>query len=475
MIEFTFYDNEATGISVRHDQVTQFAGVTCDSNFNIKDRVSLFIRLLPYVVPHPQALHVTHKQPEDLTNPKLPTEFESASEISRFLTPAKDVTRIFVTYNGIKYDDEILRTTLFRNLLDPYFNTSKASVKIDLLDIMRFIEAARPGTLIIPVDDAGNPSFRLEKICPANGIRLNAHDALHDSVATMELFKLAFDKAPDLVRIAIDCGNPEHLAKKIETAKNTDRPLIQFTSFGKADFAPVFFVASDNRKKHLALDLRNTIDTSKIDEIESQLYVPESPFRVIRTNKAPILMTEDEAINCFSYTDVPSVAENIDKIKLAESFGHACKSAISSNTFTGQTDPTSEERIYGKNISFLDKQRMKQFRSAQDWLTRSQIPFDDERLRDFSARIILEALMDGRAMLPPEIIANLAVDCSQAYARPFAGNDNRFTTISSVLSDGADDRWIEWAKLRYGDHPVFDQDIAADLTINDKDQMAFGF
>jgi exodeoxyribonuclease-1 len=474
MLEYTFYDNEATGLSKRHDQVTQFGGLTCDASFRIKDSVSQFVRLLPYVVPHPAALRVVRKAAGELCDPSLISDYAAAGNISRFLTPPRGVTRVFVTYNGIRYDDEILRTTLFRNLRNPYFNTGRDAIKIDLLSVVRLVVAADPEALVVPRDADGKMSLRLEALCPANGIQLEAHDAYHDSVATMALFRLVQAKAPWAIDLAMDCGSASRMEELLANAVKTGEPIFSFTSFGTPDFAPLAIMAT-HQKKYIGLDLRTDTYAEDCGRIAEQLYKSGTPFQVVTSNKFPLLLTRARMHDVTGYELPESLIERANEINNKTALLAAAKDAVSLNTFEKVNDSTSEELIYGDRISREDESRMAAFNSSVNWVDRAKIPFTDKRLRDFSARIILDAVANGEAALPQDVIRSLALDCADALCRPFAGADSRYTTISKCLEDGADDAWIEWARERYGDHPVFDAVPRAMTSAPGAGQMAFGF
>ncbi len=455
MIEFTFYDNEGTGVNVRHDQITQFGGVTCDSAFRVKNSISKFIRLLPYVVPHPQALAVTRKTAYEVADPGLPTEFSCSREIAAFLTPEKGVKRVFVTYNGIKYDDELLRTMLYRNLENPYFNSGKDAVKIDLLSVVQIVAALAPSALVIPLTDEGKPTYRLERICPANGIEIEAHDAYHDAVATMKLFMLVQQKAPWAIEIAMECGSATGIAATLGDAMASGTPLFRFTNFGKPDFSPISIVATDGNRKFLGIDLRKEVIPNTGCDIAEQLYKADTPFQIVTSNRFPLLLSVEQMRELADYACPESLLLKSREINSKPEIRSACEDAMSLNTIDRPADPTSEELIYGGFVASGDRYRMNAFKKASTWTERSQIRFEDPRLRDFSARIVLEAVQAGEAVLPANVVSGLAADCATALCRPFSSASARYTTIASCLEAGADDEWIEWARGHFGDHPVF--------------------
>lgn len=481
MLEYTFYDNEATGLSTRHDQVTQFGGITCDESFRIKESISKFVRLLSYVVPHPSALKVTRKTAADLCDPRLVSEYGAAREISRFLTPNPGTTRVFVTYNGIKYDDELLRTMLYRNLQEPYFNSGRDAVKIDLLDVVRLVAAVAPGLFEVPKTPEGRLNFRLEAICPANGIELEAHDAYHDAVATMKLFKLVQERAPWAIELALVCGSPKRVGDLLTSSLTTGEPLFSFKSFGASTFSPLAILAYEG-KKFIGFDLRGEISTESPTGIAEQLYKPGTPFQIVTTNKFPLLLSAS-GMRAVHGAELPdSIRERASEINRKTEFRQACRLAMSLNTVEKVNDPVSEEMIYDGFYGHDDKQKITEFNRATSWDARTAITFRDKRLRDFSARIILEAASMGGAALPSEAFPALAADCAEALCRPFQGADSRYTTIARCLADGADDEWVEWAMARYGSHPVFEtcngiepERLSPPGQVNSTGQMTFGF
>ncbi len=65
-----------------------------------------------------------------------------------------------------------------------------ATLAGNLLDVMRTCYALRPEGINWPTNEEGLPSFKLEHLSKANGIEHeNAHDAMADVIATIELAK----------------------------------------------------------------------------------------------------------------------------------------------------------------------------------------------------------------------------------------------------------------------------------------------
>jgi exodeoxyribonuclease-1 len=113
-MDFVFYDLETTGISPAYDQPLQFAAILSDEHFVEKQRVNLRCRLAPHILPSPQAMIVTSVTPDHLTDPSLPSLFEFTQkivELTEQWAPA-----IWVGYNTMKFDEEVLRQAFYQNL-----------------------------------------------------------------------------------------------------------------------------------------------------------------------------------------------------------------------------------------------------------------------------------------------------------------------------------------------------------------------
>ena len=75
----------AQGLCPRCGEIVQFAAVLTDSDLNVKDRIELGCRLMPHVIPSPEAMHVTGLRIEQLLDASLPSHYEMVTEVRRIL------------------------------------------------------------------------------------------------------------------------------------------------------------------------------------------------------------------------------------------------------------------------------------------------------------------------------------------------------------------------------------------------------
>ena len=138
MEKFVFYDYETTGISPEYDQPLQFAAIITDLDFNEIERVDIRCQLSPHILPAPKALHVTGVNPIQLLNNNLPTAFEFAQKIQEFTQ--KWAPAIWIGYNTIKFDENVMRQMFYQNLqpnifATQFFDNSRLDVMLSLIHI----------------------------------------------------------------------------------------------------------------------------------------------------------------------------------------------------------------------------------------------------------------------------------------------------------------------------------------------------
>lgn len=219
---FYWHDYETFGVDPRVDRPAQFAGLRTDLDLNpVEAPLELWCRLSPDYLPHPEACLLTGIGPATVARLGL----REAEFITAIHTEMARPGTCSVGYNSLRFDDEVTRSTLFRNLIDPYAREWKnGNSRWDLLDVLRLARAFRPGGLAWPDQEDGTPSFRLGDLTRANGIpHGEAHTALADVRATLALARLLKAAQPRLwdfalkarskqwVRAQADPGQPQAL------------------------------------------------------------------------------------------------------------------------------------------------------------------------------------------------------------------------------------------------------------------------
>ncbi len=193
-----WHDYETFGLDPARDRPVQFAGIRTDEDLNIVgEPLNIMAQPAPDTLPHPISSLITGITPQQALEQGLP----EAEFIARILVELSQPGTCGVGYNSLRFDDEVTRNTLYRNLRDPYGREwQNGNSRWDIIDMVRACHDLRPEGIVWPGRaDADRPSFRLEDLTFANGIaHEQAHDALSDVYATIAIAKLIKEKQPKL-------------------------------------------------------------------------------------------------------------------------------------------------------------------------------------------------------------------------------------------------------------------------------------
>ncbi len=192
----------------------QFAGQRTDMDLNpIGEPHNFLVALNDDTLPSPDALMVTGISPQ-----KTLDEGYTEAQFARLLSEeifTEDT--IVVGYNSVRFDDEFVRHLLWRNFYDPYAWTWRdGRSRWDMLDVVRMTRALRPNDIKWPVTIDGKATNSLDKIAPLNNIaHENAHDALSDVLALIEVTKLIKTKQPQLFEYLLTMRDKKSVQKLV--------------------------------------------------------------------------------------------------------------------------------------------------------------------------------------------------------------------------------------------------------------------
>jgi exodeoxyribonuclease-1 len=215
---FFFYDLETTGILPRENRIMQFAGQRTDMELKpVGKPFNILIKITPDILPEPDAIMVTGITPQDTKRDGV-TEAEF---IKLFQDEIATPGTIFLGFNTVRFDDEFMRCTLYRNFADPYdWQWKDGRSRWDLLDLARMTRALRPEGIEWPFAPDGKPTVRLEYLTKVNGLdHEKAHDALNDVFASIAVAKLIRDKQPKLFNFLLTMRDKKKVAELVESGK----------------------------------------------------------------------------------------------------------------------------------------------------------------------------------------------------------------------------------------------------------------
>ena len=404
---FLWHDYETFGTNPRSDWPAQFAAIRTDAGLNeVGEPLMLYCQPPTDRLPAPEACLITGITPQECVARGLP-EHAFAERIHAALA---EPGTIGVGYNSIRFDDEVTRFLLWRNLIEPYGREWQHGCgRWDLLDVMRCAHALRPEGIEWPAGEDGHASFKLERLSAANGLaHEQAHDALSDVRATIALARLLRERQPRLFEFCLSLHKKDRVAQELglPTTLREARPFLHVSGrFGAARgciavMAPLAMHPT-NKNALLAWDLAfdpAELADLKPDEARARLFtvsadLPEGvtrlPIKGVHLNKSPIVIGNIRTLR-------PELAERwgID-LALAERHFERLRALPDLSLLWPQvyTPPTAEgapdvdEDLYGGFLGDADRRRLVRLRALDaKELALARTGFDDARLPELLLR-----------------------------------------------------------------------------------------
>lgn len=209
---FYFYDLETSSGSPRGGRIMQFAGQRTNEKLEqIGEPDNILVKLADDVIPEPDAILVHRITPQTTLADGI-TEAEFSAYFHEKVAIANTV---FVGFNNIRFDDEFMRFMCYRTFYDPYeWHWKDGKGRWDLLDAFRMMRALRPEGIEWPFTADGKPTVRLEELSKANKVaHENAHDALSDVLALIELARKFMTAQPKLFTYLLSVRDKKEIAR----------------------------------------------------------------------------------------------------------------------------------------------------------------------------------------------------------------------------------------------------------------------
>lgn len=375
----------------------QFAGQRTAMDLKpIGEPDNILIKMSADILPEPDAVLIHGVTPQQTISEGL----NEAEFLKHFHNHIAKPDTIFVGYNNIRFDDEFIRFTNWRNFTDAYeWAWKDGRSRWDLLDVARMTRALRPEGIKWPFAPDGKPANRLEMLSAVNKLdHANAHDALSDVKAVIAVAKLIKTKQPKLFDYLLKLRDKKLVAPLV----GTGQPFIYTSGRYPAEFekttVAVLVASHPDRAAALVYDLRIDPDdftNLSVAELAKlwQTYGKEAPYFPVKTlayNKAP-------AIAPLSVLDAKSAArlkinsakvdQHFNKLQRAEDFGDKLVAALEIMQPKAQSEMVADlqkvdEQLYDSFVNDADKTKMRVLRAADATkLADLQLDFADERLK----------------------------------------------------------------------------------------------
>ncbi len=403
---FYWHDYETFGVDPVHDRPSQFAGVRTDLDFNIiEDPLIVYCRPTDDYLPAPEACLITGITPQKAMAEGVP----EAEFIARINEAFSQPDTCVVGYNSLRFDDEVTRHTLYRNLRDPYAREwQNGNSRWDIIDMVRLTYALRPEGIEWPKKADGSPSFRLEELTAANGISHDsAHDAMSDVQATMALAKLIKAKQPKLFDFVLNNKDKHSARAMLDTA--TMKPVFHISAkypASRGSCALVAPVAEHPENKNLVIvyDLRvdpSELINASVEQIRQRVFTSQAALgdgvsrfalKGVQLNKCPVLAPANMLKTLSAERlaglelDGETMRQNLALLRNAPELSSRIAHAFDRPHEGDLTDP--DEQLYaGGFISKTDRGKLDWvLKQPAETLGEQDVTFSDERLQELLFR-----------------------------------------------------------------------------------------
>ena len=436
MPNLVFYDFETCSSNVSYGQIIQVAAVLLNDNFQELDRYEARCKLSPGVVPEAMALLVNKTTPKILKETNL-SHYQMVRELVKKFKDWKN--SIFIGYNSINFDEEFLRRTLFKNLDYPYLTVTNGNERADLFGLARASHLYYPGCIKTPISDKNNPVFKLDQLAPMNGIKHNdAHSAISDVLATIEIAKLLSKSAPNVWKASLLTTSKD---KTMQIIKNELTFCTDFFYYGKSfPFVLTFLCEHPQWGYPMCFDLKedpNFYFNLEKNELKKALNKTPKVVRTIKHKKHPIIMNSKYGMNFEIYKKIGlnKLQERAKLIQKNKEFANRVSKIMDEDLrekqdFDSQEDVYAEESIYKKFTTKEDNAIMPAFHKAE-WKEKFLIlqKFKDERLRYFGKKILYE---ESPESLPKDEYETMHKEIA---SRVLSSNKENWNTIPRTYSE----------------------------------------
>ena len=437
---FVFFDTETTGLKLGFDQIVHFAAIRTDNELNEVERFEARSRLLPHVVPHPTALKTNGISIGRLTDSSLPSHYAMMRAVRQKLLEWSP--SIFVGYNSIRFDEEMLRHALFQTLHSAYLTSNHGNCRADVLSLVMAAAAVTPACLTVPIGAEGRATFRLDQLAVANQVaHPMAHDAMADAEATLGLSRCVYERSSELWQRFVRFSKKATVADFV----GSDDGFILTEFFGnEAYHTPVVYIGTvpDQPNARLCLTIDDAIvgaAASDDEQLRLELSRKPCPVRRLRVNAAPTLTAlYDASKSMLGGATIEQLEAQARRIKNDTDL---CARIVSAYLATREPWPPSrhvEERTHDGFPGPQDEGRMAAFHGASGRVALELVSaFEDERLRALGLRLIY---FHARLSLPENIRRDLDRTLTDRLVETDAGGltlHEALAETDKLLSDGA--------------------------------------
>tara|TARA_B100001250_G_scaffold137737_1_gene117837 strand:- start:3020 stop:4408 length:1389 start_codon:yes stop_codon:yes gene_type:complete len=393
MNQYIFYDTETSSAKeIDFVQVIQVGAIASSTSLNEIDTLDLMCTPLPWTVITPKALLLNKKKETfeaDLSHYQMIKEVHN-----KWSKWTGDNKSIFISYNGMHFDEQIMRRQFYWNLLDPYITNTNGNSRLDIYIKMQVIANFYDHIFPIPKRDE-KVSLKLEDFAKVFNMNTeNAHDAVEDCRFLKNLFSKTMELTPNFFKEFISTTSKIDLFNHL--AEEEVHYLCSYFYKNLKSFPFTALTGAEILSNELPIfNLENNPDdyfdlsTSQLSQIISDRR--SSPFRKIGINKSiPSISAETLVADNIQLEGLDTYKERAHKIKDNTDFIYRVNDIINDLEKPIYPSDYIEQQLYSGGFPHqIDKDKMKNFHSAETLSDKVSIAnsFLDERYKDFAMRI----------------------------------------------------------------------------------------
>jgi len=468
-MNYIFYDFETSGKNKDFDQILQIGAVLVNDGFQIKDKMDISCRLKKNIIPAPEALLINKISIDQLQSNKV-SHYHLVEQLRQKFeewSPA-----CFVGFNSIGFDEDVLRQGLFQSFNFPYLTSAKGNTRLDVLKLARAVSAFAPNSIVVPLNENNKPSFKLENLTRVNQIAHdNAHDAMGDVIATLELAKKIKDKAGEVWDALLIYKKGDDIGKKFF---NEDFVCYQDLIFGKLyNFAATFvcFHPVYGKSWLCAFDLKHDprlLFDLRLSELKQTLFSTPTKIRQISLNKMPVVLSKENFSALEDYKEIgkEEILKRAKLIKNNHDFSSKVHDILEEKAREKQDSASQDEDDYFPENSIhqssIQMSKQDNFLKTQfqkgNWEEKAKTykNFQDPVLQYFGKLLIYEEQPD--ALVKEELVS-----IKKVIAEKLLTTDQRpWITFPDAFKKIDDLRQEEYADQKFlKDYDLFLQDLQA--------------
>ena len=441
MDKIVIYDTETTNSTI-WGSIIEVGAVVVDKNLKEIGKLNIRGRMPEGEVPSAKALLVNSTSIDLLTKGNY-SHYDFLGAVENFFS--KCAPAMFMGWSNLNFDRRMFHFNFFKGNRYPYATHSSPNSEHDGLHIARAAQTLNSETLKTELTDAGNPSLALESLSRMQGFDTSAsHTAYVDAQNSLKVLRIIKDKHKENWQTFLKTSTKpsvETILKNdgiysiFENVKGRNMMYLVSTLHPNQCFHPSYaswgYLWDCRRDPEPLLNL-------PINQLRDVLKkMSPKALRVLKTNKAPIVLDKNFALKQKPYSDLDleTIKKRASLVRNNEQF---CKNIQTINREAAeekeqtktQEDLLPEETLYEKFIPNKDTALFKTWHSSS-WEDKLRMldKFQDKRCSWFGQKIIYQ---EAPQILPPDLYKNIK---SEIARRILSKNKEKWQTVNMAYSE----------------------------------------